>query len=208
MGRVERLLEGQTSVIHVMDSEADDFTGMARMVDKCRRFVIRLCYDRVLESGAEGEARKIKEAIEAEPIVCRRTVKLSRRGRPPGGGRSRTCERREREATLAISAGKVVVRRPTNLEKDLPETLELNVVHVWELNPPADVEPVEWHLLTTEPIDTEEEILQVVDYYRCRWLIEEYFKALKTGCAYEKRQLESYETLLTTRASVWNRCAL
>lgn len=196
VGRVERLLDGQTSVIHVMDSEADDYAGMARMIDKSRRFVLRLCYDRVLDPSAEGEARRIKELIESAPIVCTRTVKLSRRDRLPGGGRSRTCERQEREATLAISAGKVVVRRPANIEEELPETLELKVVHVWELDPPADVEPVEWHLLTTEPIDTEEEILKVVDYYRCRWLVEEYFKALKTGCSYETRQLESYHTLL------------
>lgn len=208
VGRVQRLLEGQTSVIHVMDSEADDFTGIAGMVNKGRRFVIRLCYDRVLDSAAQGEGRTIKEAIASKPIVCRRAVKLSRRRRLPGGGRNRTCERDEREATLAISAGKVVVRRPSSVEKDLPPTLELNIVHVWEIDPPPDVEPVEWHLLTSEPIGTEEEILKVVDYYRCRWLIEEYFKALKTGCAYESRQLESYHTLLNGLALLipiaWN----
>jgi hypothetical protein len=42
--------------------------------------------------------------------------------------------------------------------------------------------------MTTEPIDTPEQILAVVDGYRHRWKIEELFKALKTGCAYEKRQ--------------------
>jgi hypothetical protein len=47
-----------------------------------------------------------------------------------------------------------------------------------------------------EPIDDAEALLRVVDLYRTRWLIEEYFKALKTGCAMEARQLESLETLL------------
>jgi hypothetical protein len=208
VGRVERLLKGKTSVIHVMDSEADDYTGMARMVDKDRRFVLRLGYDRLLDSSGEGEARRIKEALETEPIVCRRTVKLSRRGRLPGGGRKRTRERDESEATLAVSAGKVVVRRPAKVEKNVRETLELNVVHVWELDPPVDVESVEWHLLTREPIETEEDILKVVDCYRCRWLVEEYFKALKTGCAYEQRQLDTYHTLLNGLALLipvaWN----
>jgi hypothetical protein len=32
-----------------------------------------------------------------------------------------------------------------------------------------------------------------VDAYRARWVIEELFKALKTGCQIEKRQLESYD---------------
>jgi hypothetical protein len=31
-------------------------------------------------------------------------------------------------------------------------------------------------------------VLSVVDAYRARWRIEEFFKALKTGCAIEKRQ--------------------
>ena len=55
-------------------------------------------------------------------------------------------------------------------------------------------------LLTTEPIDTVEQIVRIVDWYRTRWLIEEFFKALKTGCAYEKRQLESLPTLLVALA--------
>jgi hypothetical protein len=39
-----------------------------------------------------------------------------------------------------------------------------------------------------------------VDWYRTRWLIEEFFKCLKTGCAYEKWQLESLDTLLVALA--------
>jgi hypothetical protein len=40
----------------------------------------------------------------------------------------------------------------------------------------------------------------VIEIYRTRWLIEELFKALKTGCAIEKRQLESYEALTNALA--------
>lgn len=50
--------------------------------------------------------------------------------------------------------------------------------------------------MTTAPIATVTQVLQVVDWYRTRWLIEEFFKGLKTGCAYEQRQLESLDTLL------------
>ena len=55
--------------------------------------------------------------------------------------------------------------------------------------------PVEWTLYTTEAISTKQQLLRVVDIYRSRWVIEEYFKALKTGCSLEKRQLESYDAL-------------
>ena len=59
---------------------------------------------------------------------------------------------------------------------------------------------MEWRLWTLEPIDTAEDVLAIVDAYRSRWVIEEYFKALKSGCAVEKRQLESTAALLNALA--------
>lgn len=73
-------------------------------------------------------------------------------------------------------------------------------MRVWEPAPPEGEEPVEWILLTTEPVGTPDEAVRVVDWYRARWVIEEFFKALKTGCWYEKRQLETYEALLNVLA--------
>lgn len=69
-----------------------------------------------------------------------------------------------------------------------------------EPNPPEGEEPVVWRLVTTELIDTEEEVAAVVDAYRMRWLVEEFFKALKTGCRYQEHQLESAKTLLVLLA--------
>lgn len=59
---------------------------------------------------------------------------------------------------------------------------------------------IEGQLVTTEPIEASEDILQIVDIYRARWTIEEFFKALKTGCGYEKRGLESLHALLNCLA--------
>jgi hypothetical protein len=68
-------------------------------------------------------------------------------------------------------------------------------VQVVEIAPPDGIAPVEWTLLTNLPISSSEEIARVVDVYRARWVIEEYFKALKTGCILEKRQNESLHAL-------------
>jgi hypothetical protein len=81
-----------------------------------------------------------------------------------------------------------------------PEVLEVNLVRVWEPLPPAGEVPVEWLLFTTEPIETTAQLERVVDLYRARWTIEEYFKALKTGCSMEKRQLMDYESLCNALA--------
>ncbi len=90
------------------------------------------------------------------------------------------------------------VRLPPSREraKSLSE-VELTFIHVWEPEPPPGEAAIEWKLITTEPADLET-IEQTVDWYRARWTIEELFKALKTGCAVEKRQLETFDAL--TRA--------
>jgi hypothetical protein len=77
----------------------------------------------------------------------------------------------------------------------------LNLVRVQEVNVPEGDEPIEWRLWTSLPIDTAEQICEVVDAYRGRWVVEEFFKALKTGCAFEERQLQSRESLLNALAS-------
>lgn len=62
---------------------------------------------------------------------------------------------------------------------------------VHEIDPPAGQEPIEWLLLTTDAIGTEAEAWQHVDWYVARWVIEEYFKTLKSGCRIEERQFEA-----------------
>jgi hypothetical protein len=82
----------------------------------------------------------------------------------------------------------------------VPDTIEINVVHVYEAAPPNGQEPVDWLLYTTEPVDTVQQLEIIVDSYRCRWLIEELNKALKTGCVVQKRELESYDAILNMLA--------
>jgi hypothetical protein len=78
--------------------------------------------------------------------------------------------------------------------------MELNFVEVVERNPPDGQQPVLWRLVTSEPIGTPAEVAAVIDLYRMRWTIEEYFKALKTGCNYEKLQLDNGRALVMALA--------
>jgi hypothetical protein len=89
---------------------------------------------------------------------------------------------------------------PSTKENGLQSSVTLNVVRVFEVNPPKGSAPIEWRLATTEPIKTKKDLENIVDADRSRWTIEEFFKALKTGCAFEKRQLESYDALLKALA--------
>ena len=69
-------------------------------------------------------------------------------------------------------------------------------VRVWELDPPAPVkEPLEWILLTNVAVQTFEDACQRLDWYACRWIIEEYHKAMKTGCGIETMEFTKQERL-------------
>ena len=51
-------------------------------------------------------------------------------------------------------------------------------------------------LLTTLPIDTVEEVRQIIQYYCVRWMIEILFRTLKSGCRVEERLFEDMDRLL------------
>lgn len=81
------------------------------------------------------------------------------------------------------------------LKRLTPMPIAMWVVHAVEVDAPKDVERVEWLLLTSLPVTSFDEAWQILEYYEKRWLIEEYHKALKTGCRVECRQLKSKEGL-------------
>jgi hypothetical protein len=194
---VEKGLPAGVTAIHVMDREADDYDFFASMLANKQHFVVRASFDRRLIRD-NPSAPKLKAFARSLDTFCERDVKLSSRRKT---GRTAKAvklypTRQSRMTTLAFAAKSIEIQRPDKAHTKLPESLTLNIVHVTEPQPPEGCEPVEWFLLTSEPVDTEEQALQVVDDYRKRWLIEEYFKALKTGCAYEKRQNETLHALL------------
>jgi hypothetical protein len=183
---------GGVQAIHVMDREGDAYHLVRDCLDNDARFVIRMARDRVLLDEDDERLGKASEVLACCEDVFTLEAALSRRPANP-------CPRSEpareaRQATLAVTGIKARLARP-NYDRQSPESLEVNLVCVRELNAPEGVEPVAWVLITTDPIDTPAALRAVVETYRTRWLIEEFFKALKTGCAFEKRQLESYDTL-------------
>src|SRR5205823_14664990 len=69
------------------------------------------------------------------------------------------------------------------------------VVRVYEVDPPKGVKALEWILLTNRPVATVDDAWERVSWYECRWVIEEYHKAQKTGCAIEDLQFTTAQAL-------------
>lgn len=183
--------------IHLMDAEADIFALLRSLIEGSSRFVIRAGHlERQVLEQEEGEFLQLCEAVEGLKPVAHRSVFLNERkfnAQTVGSrGRKQHPARRQREAKIAIASTTITLG-----VKNRPNTarFELNVVRAWETSPPPGEPAVNWILFTTEPIATRSDLERVVDLYRQRWLIEEFFKALKTGCALERRQIESYDGL-------------
>lgn len=190
----EQLAPGHS--IHVMDREADMYDLFAALIEKDLRFVVRSNFDRRIEGD-----QKVSEPFSSQAIVITREVALTKRKRSPlPRQRKAHPPRNARIATLGIKALSVVVLKPRDLPATLPASRTLNVVVVEEIDPPKDEPAVYWRLYTTEPIDSASDLELIVDAYRRRWRIEEFFKALKTGCSLEKRQLETGHALMNALA--------
>jgi hypothetical protein len=182
--RLVEPLKGRRA-IHVMDREADNNDVMQMLNKRGVRFVIRGGSDRRVRSRKEDGITCVQDKLLEREIVLKRRVRLEARPRPKPGHPLRG----ERNATLSVRAVRVSLA-PAN-----GTHLTLNVVEVFELRPPKGEEPITWVLFTNEPVDSPEEVAAIVDHYRARWRIEEFFKALKTGCSIEKRQLTNFESL-------------
>jgi len=194
---VEERLDGRALAIHVMDREGDQYQLLAALEQSKRSFVIRSFQDRRL--AGEDEAR-LRAVASSAKVTLRREVPLSPRPHLFGPKSERHPPRRHRIAKLSFGATSVDLKRPAETAKTSASALRVNVVHVFERKPPHGEPAVEWFLVTNLPIDTDEAIAFAVDCYRARWMIEEFFKALKTGCQFEKRQLESAHSLLNALA--------
>jgi Transposase Tn5 dimerisation domain/Transposase DNA-binding len=193
-----------TQVVYVADSEADIFELFheARPAEgACKAsWLVRACYDRAVEPLVDGEEApegRLLAEVAATAVLATLQVQVSQRPARTGDGRKRKQARQARTATLSVQARRVKLRVPGRTEAATGAGfagmthVEVNVVLVREVNPPAGEEAIEWLLLSSLPIDTLEQVLLVVEYYCRRWQIEIYFRVLKSGCEVEKSQLET-----------------
>jgi hypothetical protein len=167
--------------VDVADRGADttEFLDFEESHDK--KYLVRSQHNRWVLQGHDGETQRVKihDWLRSLPEAGRRTVKVPARGGRPA-----------RTVPVGVAWALVRVlppRQPRGEERGTP--LAVWAVRVWELDPPANVkEPLEWILLTNVPVRTFEDACQRLDWYARRWIIEEYHKAMKTGCGIENME--------------------
>ena len=175
-------------IVSVADREADLYDIYVEAQEAEGRqgpradYLIRVKAERsTLEPDpAAGAAayHKVRDEVRQSPLRTAHTIELAA-----------TPKRSARTATVEVRALRVQIK-PPHARSRLP-VVTANVVLVEEVGGPRDGTDVSWLLITTLPIETLEDVLRCLTYYLARWVIEIYFRVLKTGCRVEEIQLET-----------------
>jgi len=124
----------------------------------------------------QDEQRRLFDTVQAQPIAGRQSIHLPRQKTRPA-----------REAKLAIRFAAVALRPPKSKPGLAP--LAVQMVFAQEADAPAQVEPIEWALLTTIKVENFEQACEKLVWYTQHWGIEMFHRTLKSGCRVEDRQL-------------------
>lgn len=164
------VLAAANSITSVSDRESDIYEHFARRPSNVHQ-IVRACQNRQIKTDSEDQINLLFAHIDNLPEQGRFKLKI-----PAAPGR------KAREAELAARFSRVVLCKPLHgAARDLPATITLTMVDVRETAKPGDGEAVHWRLLTTHEVTTLGEARRIIDLYRLRWTIEEFFHTLKTA---------------------------
>jgi hypothetical protein len=180
---------GDAQYVHVFDRGADNFEVYCHLLQQGGDWVVRASNmtRHVLLKGTE-EPLPLKKYLPQLELLGSYTLALRIRDQQP-----------PREAQIEVRVGPLQIPRPLHASpwvRQLKQSpIAMNVIDVREVNPPTGVTPIHWVLLTSLPVQTFSDAGTIIGYYELRWLIEEYHKAIKTGCRTESRQLKTAGSL-------------
>jgi hypothetical protein len=165
------VLAEASGITVVSDRESDFYELFARRPANVH-LIVRACQNRRIERPTEAPADGLLFGlIDGQPEQGRFATTI-----PAAPGRA------PRRVELALRFAPVVLRRPLHgADPALPATLGLTLVDVRETSTPPDGKPIHWRLLTTHPVAECGQARRVIDLYRQRWTIEEFFRTLKTA---------------------------
>lgn len=193
-----------TRLICVADSEADIYEVLVEGVrePQVSDWIVRACQDRALfcENGQNTGDKLVREHLMQQPVLFGNTIQVrGRKAKVACETRGRRQPRQSRNAEVVVRAASVTLRPPRRPDRTLPP-VTVNVVLVSEADPPPGDERVEWLLVTSLPIDNAEQVREIIQDYCVRWMIEIFFRVLKSGCRVEERLFEYMDRLLTCLA--------
>lgn len=181
----------RTQLVSVMDREADFFELFAEhSQDPSVDLLVRGQYNRC----TTGEL-KLFDSVRESPVCARHRIHIKRQSARPKRSKQKARKARaERIAEVSLRYKRVQLRPPSNLAGQPP--VDLWIVHVYEEEPPAGAERIEWFLLTSIEVHDPKQALTCLRWYCLRWRIEDWHRVLKSGCGIEDLAHETAERLM------------
>jgi hypothetical protein len=171
----------QTQLVILADREGDlyELHDAVQAGPENLHVLIRAQHDRNLAGH-----QKLWDFMAGQPVGQQRSLPV-----PRGRGQ------KARTATVEVRWSPITIEAPAvGCKKGWP-SLGLWAVWVREINAPAGVEPIDWMLLTDLPVADAGQAWELVQWYCRRWGIEEWHRALKSGCGIEQREFKTAEHL-------------
>jgi len=182
---VEEALPKDQQALLIQDREADVFEFFCAERRPNVHLLIRASQSRRIEVDTLGEAHTVFEAVGAAPVIATKTVVVHAHPNQPG-----------REAHLCVRLLTLWIRAPQNGPASKAPSVRLCVIRAREETPAEGVKaPIDWILLTSWPVEDAATALLMIDYYAYRWRIERLHFVLKSGCGYERLQVDTLDGL-------------
>jgi hypothetical protein len=169
---------------HVFDRGGDNFEVYCHLLLNRCDWVVRAAQLTRLTFTPTGEKIQLLDYLQSRPVAGTYELEVRANQNQPA-----------RTAVVEVRFGQIGLPAPHDRGRFAHECgiafITMYAVEVREVNPPAGAKPLCWVLLTSHAVSTFEEALEVITYYEQRPLIEEFHKALKTGCRLEDRLYET-----------------
>jgi transposase Tn5 family protein len=164
----QRLGPCEKQIITVADREGDFYEFLDALIQSNEPFVIRAKHDRYTGKSHRARGQRLWSLLAESEVKGKMDVTIQD-----------VNSREIQEITLKLKAHQVLLPPPHKSKEEHSggkNTQAITVNAVMAYN-----DEHEWVLLTCLPIDTIEQIIEIVKIYRSRWHIEDYHKVLKTG---------------------------
>lgn len=177
------VLSSATKVTFIQDRESDIYEFFCEVPDEKTHLIVRSNYDRVIHQGVH-----LSEYLAQQPCSGIHAIEVNRDYR---------TGRTKRTATLEIRYDQVTIKKPNSSHMETaPDEKQLYVVEAKEINPPDGKQKIYWRLFTTHEVQDFSQAIQIIEWYKARWYIEQVFRLLKNkGFQIENSELESGQAI-------------
>ena len=167
-------------LVWIADREGDFWDYFSRLEETKELFVQRVVHKREIQDGDLDYFSYVK----SQPVIGTYSFEV-----PSRGGEAK---RESRSVTCEVRTSLVTLKKPKKLPREM-KTFQVRAIHVIEQ---ANDDPMEWFLITNIACESFEEILEKIQWYKIRWIIEELHRVVKSGCGVEEMRLEDKDRLM------------